>query len=568
MKNNNSALNIVIFIIIGLIVVTGIIFLIPEKSSTPTNNVPKQDDIIITFTTTDTDITLNKGETKEINYSLSGNYNINWFSSNSGVATVSNGVVTAVGKGICNITGTVSAEGKIRTISVRVTVNEEEKPEEPEKPTVPQIEKLVISANKINIVVEKTKKIEYRIEPTNGEIRSIKWDSEDPSIATIDENGNVKGIKEGSTVVSLNINDNLIGKITVKVKPKITGITLSSPTSLTLRIGGTSQITAVTNPKDSNVKITYKSNNSHVTVNDSGKITAVSSGTSTITVAADKYSKKISVTVRPQTGVISGDGIWAYTDSNTVNPVRAGTNFFSNLVKKGIGKLSGTVYTYSDYAYDFSKSLLSHGGRSSMVRIYYPNGKDLSKVNTFTFIGGAGERNWGSFFSAIEKDTSMIKTGGIVILVSGRSGYNYQDAVNATNFVKAIVKQEKGRKNSVAGYSMGGPEAGKAAHTSNYDRLVIVDSYIDSSDIASLQNKEIYIYSPTGDSMAPHTTTTLNRIVSNGNFKNVTLVSNNSNFINKYSKSMLVVNPGSAQGSGHGYTCIVKSNMFAFINKD
>ena len=568
MKNNNSALNIVIFIIIGLIVVMGIIFLIPEKSSTPTNNVPKQDDIIITFTTTDTDITLNKGETKEINYSLSGNYNINWFSSNSSVATVSNGVVTAIGKGICNITGTVSAEGKIRTISVRVTVNEEEKEQEPEKPTVPQIEKLVISANKINVVVEETKKIEYRIEPTNGEIRSIKWDSEDPSIATIDENGNVKGIKEGSTVVSLNINDNLIGKITVKVKPKITGITLSSPTSLTLKVGGTSQITAVTNPKDSNVKITYKSNNSHVTVNDSGKITAVSSGTSTITVAADKYSKKISVTVRPQTGVISGDGIWAYTDSNTVNPVRAGTNFFSNLEKKGIGKLSGTVYTYSDYAYDFSKSLLSHGGRSSMVRIYYPNGKDLSKVNTFTFIGGAGERNWGSFFSAIEKDTSMIKTGGIVILVSGRSGYNYQDAINATNFIKAIVKQEKGMKNSVAGYSMGGPEAGKAAHIGNYDRLVIVDSYIDSSDIASLQNKEIYFYSPNGDSMAKHTTTTLNRIASNGNFKNVTLVTNNSNFINNYSKSMLVVNPGSAQGYGHGYTCIVKSNMFAFINKD
>ena len=115
---------------------------------------------------------------------------------------------------------------------------------------------------------------------------------------------------------------------------------------------------------------------------------------------------------------------------------------------------------------------------------------------------------------------------------------------------------------------MGGPEAGKAAHIGNYDRLVIVDSYIDSSDIASLQNKEIYFYSPNGDSMAKHTTTTLNRIASNGNFKNVTLVTNNSNFINNYSKSMLVVNPGSAQGYGHGYTCIVKSNMFAFINKD
>ncbi len=560
----------ILIIVIGLIVVLGIVFLIPDGTSTSTSNEPKKEDIVVTFTTTDTNITLKKGDTKEINYSLSVDYPISWFSSNSGVATVSNGVVTAVGSGIANITGTVNVDGKIRSIYIKVTVekDESETPTEPEKPTVPQIEKLVISSNKLNIVVDETKKIEYRIEPTNGEIKSIKWDSEDTSIATVDENGSVKGLKEGSTTVTLNINDSLIGKINVKVKPKITGLKVTSSTNITLRVGATSQINAEITPKDSNVKITYKSNNSHVTVSNKGVIKAVSSGTSTVTVSADKYSKKITVTIRPQTGVISGDGIWAYKDSKTVNPVRASTNFFTNLSKKGIGKISGSVYTYSNYSYDISKSLLSYNGRTSMVRIYYPNGSDLSKVNTFTFIGGAGERNWGSFFSAIEKDTSMIKTSGIVILVSAKSSYNAQDAINATNFVKAIVKQTKGMKNSVAGYSMGGPAAGRAAHTNNYDKLVIVDSYIDSSDIPQLKDKEIYFYSPNGDSMVSRTIPSLNKIVSTGGFKNVTVVTNNSKLINNYSSHMLIVNPGSDQGYGHGYTCIVKSNMFAYINKD
>ena len=568
MKNKDNTLNIIMYVIIGLIVIIGIVFFIPEGTEeVPTNNTVKPEEPDITFTTNDTMINLKKGETKEINYNLSGNYNINWFSSNNSVATVSNGIVTAVGGGTAKITGTINANGKIKSISINVEVEKEEEPTPPPTPTKPKIEKLIISSNKINVVVGESKKIEYRIEPADGEVTSIKWASDDPATAKVDDNGNVTGVKEGSTVITLNINDVLIGKITVKVKPKITGLNLKSSNSLTLRIGNTSQISVETVPKNANVDITYKSNNSHVTVSNKGLIKAVSSGSSVVTVTAGKYSKTVNVSVLPQTGVIDGAGIFGYTDSKVVNPVRAYTNFFSGLANKGIGKMSGNVYTYSKYSYDIEKSILSCEGRSSLVRIYYPQGVDLSTVNTFTFIGGSGERNMSGYFVSIDKDTSLIRSSGIIILVSARSSYHYQDAINATEFVKAIVKQKSGVKNAVAGYSMGGPDAGKAMIRNNYDKLIICMSYIDTSDLDSLKDKEIYIFSPAGDSMLGSTKTMLNNIRSKGGFKNVTLITNNGDLINSYSSSMLVVNPGNKMGTGHTWNNFTKANLFAFACK-
>ena len=573
MKSNDKILNIIIYVIIGLMVIVGIIFFIPEsKEEKPSDNNDKKDEIVITFTTTDTNITLKKGETKKINYSLSGDYNINWFSSNNSVVQVQNAEIKAINSGTANITGTVSVDGVVKSITIKVTVEKDENetptPTPTPEPTKPQIEKLVIASNKISVVVDETKKIEYRIEPTDGEIKSLKWTSDDTSIATVDENGNVKGIKEGSTIVTININNTLIGKITIKVKPKIKGLNLKSSSSITLKIGDTSQISAETNPTNSNVKITYKSDNSNVTVSDKGLIKAVSGGTSIVTVSADKYSKKVTVTVRPKTGVVNGDGVWGYTDSKTVNPVRAGVDFFTSLANKGIGSISGNIYKYSNYTYDISKSILTANGRNSYVRIYYPAGVDLSDVNTFTFFGGSGDRNWGSFFDAIDKNTSLIKSSGIIILVSAYSSYHQQDGINGTEFVKAIVKQKSGKKNTVAGYSMGGPASGEAMLYGNYDRLIVVCSYVYTNTIKQLKDKEIYFFSPVGDTMLSTTKETLNTIKSQGDFKDVSIITNNTDLINTYSNSMLIINPGGNLGTGHTWYNITDANLFAFACKD
>ena len=42
---------------------------------------------------------------------------------------------------------------------------------------------------------------------------------------------------------------------------------------------------------------------------------------------------------------MEGDGgIWGYSSSSDVNPVRADINFFRNIVSKGKGTLSGNIY--------------------------------------------------------------------------------------------------------------------------------------------------------------------------------------------------------------------------------
>ena len=161
MKSNDKILNIIIYVIIGLMVIVGIIFFIPEsKEEKPNDNNDKKDEIVITFTTTDTNIILKKGETKKINYSLSGDYNINWFSSNNSVVQVQNAEIKAINNGTANITGTVSVDGVVKSITIKVTVEKDENetptPTPTPEPTKPQIEKLVIASNKISVVVDET----------------------------------------------------------------------------------------------------------------------------------------------------------------------------------------------------------------------------------------------------------------------------------------------------------------------------------------------------------------------------------------------------------------------------
>ncbi len=524
----------------------------------------------------ETSMNLYVGDNKNLSVTISPsnatNKKIIWSTSNSNVASIDkDGNVKGVGIGSATIKAR-SENGKYAICNVVVT----NKSTKPTTPTKPQIEKLVISSNKLSLKVAETKKISYHIEPENGEIKSISFTSSNPSIATVDNSGNVKGIKEGTVEVTINVNNSLIGKVTVTVNKKITGLNLKSSENVTLKVGGTSQISAETVPSNSGVKITYQSNNSSIaTVSNSGLIKGIKSGSAVITLTADTYTKRVNVTVQTSTPTtpdppptVEVSGVWGYSDSRTVSPIRADLSFFTGLANKGIGTISGNVYHYSNYTYDISKSNLTVNGRTSLIRIYYPKGVDLSNVNTLAFLGGTGERNMSGMFSSIDRNTSMIKSGGIIILVSTTGSYHYQDAINATNFVKAITKQKSGKKNSVAGYSLGGPAAGNAMVNGNYDRLFILHAKVELPATAKLKNKTIYVYSPKGDKLSSSTRTTLVSFKNDGAGKNLTLVTNNSEFIKTFGNVFTIVNPGSAQGSGHGYANFVNGNVFAFACKD
>lgn len=122
------------------------------------------------------------------NPSNTTNKAVTWQSSNSSVATVDTlGNVTAIAPGTCVITGT-SNDGKL-TASCNVTVY--------------SIQLQGISLNKSNstLYVGNTDKLKAIFNPSNATNKKVSWTSSNSSIATVDENGVVKAIKEGTAII-------------------------------------------------------------------------------------------------------------------------------------------------------------------------------------------------------------------------------------------------------------------------------------------------------------------------------------------------------------------------------
>ena len=87
-----------------------------------------------------------------------------------------------------------------------------------------------------------------------------------------------------------------------------------------------------------------------------------------------------------------------------------------------------------------------------------------------------------------------------------------------------------------------------------------------SFSVVLFRNKDIYIYSVNNDDMKNQTIETLNSL-KNANYQNVTVISNNPEIYNSYNNYFLVINPGSAMGTGHNSNNVTNSNFFMFGNE-
>ena len=134
--------------------------------------------------------------------------------------------------------------------------------------------------------------------------------------------------------------------------------------------------------------------------------------------------------------------IWGFNKDTDVIPKRADAAFFANLARSGKGTFSNNTYNIGNYSYDLNNNLLTINKSGKIfMRMYYPQGKDLSTQNTFTFIGGVGEGGFGGYFADIENNPSLIKSSGIIILIPEHNDAKIvaSNVVQATNFVKLII---------------------------------------------------------------------------------------------------------------------------------
>jgi uncharacterized protein YjdB len=262
--------------------------------------------------------TIMAGRTEVLTATVSPNYATNtdivWTSSDESVATVSanndtQATVTAVTPGKAEITAQSGDMKAVCTVTVDALV-----------------ESVTVSPSSATVTVGKTVALKASVSPSYASVKDVSWTTSDDSIATVDENGVVKGIKAGTVTITATSKDGAkkSASATIKVvKPvvKVTKVSITAKTKVVAK-GKSITLKATVSPTNAtNKKVKWTTSNSKVaTVSSTGKVTAKSKGTAVITATAtDGSSKRASVTIKvtqPVTKVVIKKGNKKVTSLN------------------------------------------------------------------------------------------------------------------------------------------------------------------------------------------------------------------------------------------------------------
>lgn len=143
-----------------------------------------------------------------------------------------------------------------------------------------------ISQSELSVFATKSKTLSANILPSDATNKKLEWSSSDESIATVDKNGKVTGVKAGTATITVKAGNGRFSascKVTVKRVVYSEKIKLNK-TSITLDDGKTFELTANVSPSNTTTKtVVWSSGNTKVVKVDSyGEVTAVNPGTAYI----------------------------------------------------------------------------------------------------------------------------------------------------------------------------------------------------------------------------------------------------------------------------------------------
>ena len=141
------------------------------------------------------------------------------------------------------------------------------------------------------------------VKPDDALNKNVDWKSLNPAIATVDENGRVTAVAEGSTSIVVITEDaektDTCKLVIEKPAVPVTGVTLDK-TNEELKVGATLQLTATVAPANADVKdVEWSTSDAKIaTVSATGLVTAVAKGEATITVTTKDGGKTATCKVK------------------------------------------------------------------------------------------------------------------------------------------------------------------------------------------------------------------------------------------------------------------------------
>lgn len=272
----------------------------------------------ITITGIDTKPLIVGHNTGTIQYNIvpSGSTGLVWSSSNTDVATIDqNGIVTPVGPG----TTTITLSSEVNGISDSYDITIYSKTESIE----------IFGDDKIN--TNNTSQYSYSILPTTAWQYDVEWSTTTPTILSIDNNGKVTGINDGTGIITAKSIDGASASKSINVVSLSSGIVITddsgatiSGNSISLKKGETKTLTITVQPNEQNVTFSgYDTDYVEATdiTGTSITLTGKEAGSTLITVSTEdgnttktytinvSYQDSTGITITDSSGNIIGDDI-------------------------------------------------------------------------------------------------------------------------------------------------------------------------------------------------------------------------------------------------------------------
>lgn len=238
-----------------------------------------------------------------------------------------------------------------------------------------QVEKITLSLDKTTINKGERIKIKANISPEDAVDKTLKYSSDNTSVATVSSDGYIQGISSGSAKITAKASNGVTGTINIKVYSPVTDI-ITSTDNIVLQIGETYKINATVIPDDAdNKNILYNTENSGIAkVDEQGIVTGETEGETSINAVSGEgtISKKIKVKVIPQIQegeIIIDESL--YVEGNEISGLENKNNTADKILNKI--KTNYSVEIYNSKGSKISGNELV--GTGSVIKVL--NNKDL-----------------------------------------------------------------------------------------------------------------------------------------------------------------------------------------------
>ena len=229
------------------------------------------------FSFADKEITIEVGETYQIDYSLSESVDVTWIVTPEDILEITDSTVKGVKVGDATIK--VSIEGVEFKDSLTVHVVD----------ATVDVSSITVSGDETGLVGE-TITLTASVMPENATDKTVVWTSSDETLATVSDLGVVTLLKAGTVTITATSNNALTDTIDIVISEPVvdvSSITVSG--NETGLVGESITLTAAVMPENATDKtvVWTSSDETLATVSDLGVVTLLKAGTVTITVTSN-----------------------------------------------------------------------------------------------------------------------------------------------------------------------------------------------------------------------------------------------------------------------------------------